>query len=514
MSYLRSGLIVGLFTLLSRIFGLVRELVIANFFGTNMYADALNTAFKFPNLFRRIFGEGALSSVFIPIYSEKLNTSKQEATQFASEIYSLLIISLSVICIIFIIFMPYIMYIVAPGFTTTGAKYEIAILLTRITMPYMIFISLAAMIGAIHHSHNKFGIFAIMPILLNITVIISCLINGDDKQKALYASYGILFGGVCQFIFMKISSRVLKIKFNFVSIKNLSKTTFRMLKNMLPAAMGSSVTQLNLFVSMSIASFVPGAISIISYADRIYQFPLSIIGICFGTILLPALSKEYSSKNYLKALDIQTKAIKLSLFLSIASAAGIMLLSKNIINVIYERGNFDTEDTIKTADTIFLFALGLPAFILNKVLTPVFYANKDAATPFRITFVTIIINIIANIILIWDFKHLGIAIGTIISAWINIFLTIIFLKKQNFKITNEPIKLYVLKLIISAALMCLAINQIEILLFKNFIHESNIYKFLYLIIMIIFGGLAYLLSSIILKIISIKELMNMLSKIY
>lgn len=510
MSYFRKGLVIASLTFLSRIFGLFRELVIANFFGTSMYADAVNTAFKFPNLFRRIFGEGALSSVFIPIYSEKLTKKEDEAIKFASEIYTLLIIALTIISVMLIIFMPYVMHLLAPGFKDNPEKFEIAVLLTRITTPYLLFVSVSAIIGAIHNSNNKFVTHAFMPVILNITIIIACFFKGNEISRSIYVALGIFAGGICQVLFMSVTSKYFKIKYSFVHIKNLSKSAYKLLKNMVPATMGSSVTQINIFISNTISSFAPGAISVLSYADRIYQFPLSIIGICFGTILLPALSRHYSTGDTKGAVDVQTKSLKLSFLLSIAAGFGILMLSDLIIHVIYERGQFTNEDTIKTSQTISIFAFGLPAFILTKVLTPIFYANQDPVTPFRITLVSMLSNIILNLILIWEFKYLGIAAGTVIAGWINIILTIIYLKKKQFRISNENLTPYILKVLLCSAIMSLFLYYFSQFSNETILTTTSFVKFIYLFAAIILGGLVYLISILALKITTINEIRSLI----
>ncbi len=501
MSIIKSGVTVASYTLLSRIFGLFRELVIANFFGTNMFADAVNTSFKFPNLFRRIFGEGALASVFVPIYSSDLIESETKATRFASEVFSLLIISLTILTALFQFFMPQIMGLIAPGFKDPK-QFELSILLCRITIPYMLFISAAALLGGMMNSHRHFASFAFVPIILNIAIISSSMIKGDDTEKAIYVAIGILTGGILQFIFMVFSTRQVKIQYSFLSPKHLSADSYKFLRNMIPATIGSSVTQINLFVSQAIASFAPGAISILSYSDRIYQFPLSIIGICFGTVLLPSLSSLHKAGKKYEAIQLQTDAIKLSMFLSLACSAGIIALAHPIMHIIYERGEFTSLDTIKTAETIAIFSLGLPAFIIGKVITPIFYAKLDTKTPLKITTASIIFNIIANFLLIEDYQHLGISIGTTFASWFNVILLIIYCRKQKIKILSESIFFYLFKTIIASITMGVALH-ISLKYFEQFLYSDNsLIKFSTLLIIIASGATLYFLVSILFGIIT------------
>jgi putative peptidoglycan lipid II flippase len=512
LSLFKSGLIVASLTFLSRIFGLIRELVIANFFGTNIYADAINTAFKFPNLFRRIFGEGALASVFVPIYASELQENKIKADFFASQIFTLLLISLVGLTILIEIFMPQILTILAPGFISDPLKFTHSVLLCRITIPYMIFISLAALIGSIENSHNRFASFAFVPIILNIFVIISCFFGENEEKKTIFVSIGILAGGIFQFIFMYVIARFYGIKLNLSPLKKLSRDSILFFKNMIPATIASSVTQLNLFVSQAIASFAPGAISILSYSDRIYQFPLSIIGICFGTVLLPSLSAHYKNGDIDAASNLQTQAIKLSLFLSLACMFGIITLAHPIMHVIYERGAFTSSDTIKTAETIAIFALGLPAFILNKVLTPILFSKLDTRTPMKLTTITIVINIALNALLIKDFEHLGIALGTIISAWINIFLIVRHFRIRKINLLTEKIGIYVLKLlglgVIMSICVLIASSQMSDLIYKS----HGIVKFMSLSMVILFGFIIYFGAALYIKLITKDDIKKILKR--
>ncbi len=477
-----------------------------------MFADAVNTAFKFPNLFRRIFGEGAMSSVFVPIYTQELVTSEQKAARFASEIFSLLFISLTILTLLFQIFMPYLLKVMAPGFVYDNVKYEISVLLCRITMPYMLFISMSALLGGIMNSHKRFASFAFMPVILNIAVIVFSVLEGDDKAKSIYVSTGVVVGGIFQFTFMLIAAKNAGIKCSFASLSSLSKDSYIFLKNMVPATIGSSVTQINLFVSQAIASFAPGAISILSYSDRIYQFPLSIIGICFGTVLLPNLSALYKEQKIEEALTLQTKAIKLSMLLSFACVGGIISLAHPIMHVIYERGAFTAEDTLKTAQTISIFALGLPAFITNKVITPVFYARLDTTTPLKITTITILSNIILNFLLIDKYQHLGIAIGTTISSWINVGLLVFYCRRNKIKITMENIFPFLLKGLLATLLMSIILYFLCDILKYIIYSDSSLLKFLILLFLVITGIKLYFFLCIVMKLISIKEIKQLFKK--
>lgn len=421
MKLFRSGLIVAFFTLISRIFGLIRELFIASLFGSTSLADSVNVAFKLPNLFRRIFGEGALSTVFIPIFNEKIEQSNAAARKFTGEIFTLLLLATILLVLLMIALMEPLMYVIAPGFHHIPEKFNLTILLCRITIPYLVFISVTALFGGILNSVGKFAAFAFVPVLLNIVVIIGTLFMQQQIQPSIAISISVVLAGVLQVMFMyyclKRANLLFPLLFNYED-----KAVKKFLINMGPATISSGVQQLNLFISQSIASFIPGAVSILSYADRIYQFPLSIIGVTFCTILLPELSKIYKTNDMELAFKIQNKAIKGSILLSLPAMIGIIILSHPIIHIIYERGAFTAEDTTKTATAISAFALGLPAFVLAKILTPIFYANHDTKTPLKITIYSLAANTILNLILMIPLSHIGIALGSSISAWYNVWL--------------------------------------------------------------------------------------------
>jgi putative peptidoglycan lipid II flippase len=422
---IQSGIIVASLTFLSRIFGMLRELFVAATFGTGTEADAVNVAFKFPNLFRRIFAEGALSSVFVPMFSSKLTESSKSAEGFANKIFWLVTIVLCALVIIMQYFMPYLMYILAPGFVNLSDKFELTVLLCRITIPYLIFISLAALIGGIMNSFNKFAAFAAAPIIMSIIVIIGTKTLSPFIGSSEAIAWAILFSGILQLFFMLYMMKTTSVKIKFHSIKDIFNDqdydTKILLHKMIPATITNGISQISLFISQSIASFMPGAISILSYADRIYQVPLSVIGITFNTVLLPTLSKLYKNNESESAHKTQNEAINFALLTSIPIAVFIIFFAENIIKVIYEHGAFLPEDTIKTSQAIMCFTLGLPAFILSKIFTPIFYANLDLKTPLNITYKTIILNIIITILL-YELSYIGIALSTAISAWYNVYL--------------------------------------------------------------------------------------------
>jgi len=487
LTIFRSGLTVAAFTLVSRIFGLIRELFIANLFGAGSTADAVNVAFKLPNLFRRIFGEGALSTVFIPIFNEKLIESDLSARKFTGKIFVLLTATLIALCIVMQLFMPSLMFLIAPGFYEDKDKFDLTVLLCRITVPYLIFISISALFGGILNSVRRFAAFAFSPVILSLVVVIGTQALQDKYGGAVSISISVILAGIVQVLFMYYCVRQANLTFPLI-FQYKDKDVNRFLRNMGPATLSAGAGQLGLFVSQSIASFIPGAVSILSYADRIYQFPLSIIGITFGTILLPELSKIYKLNDLSAANFVQNKAIKVALLLSLPAAAGIIILSHPIIHIIFERGQFGAADTIKTAEAISAFAFGLPAFVLAKIITPIFYANGDTKTPLKITVLTLMANIIFNIILLKPFAHVGIALGTSIASWFNVWLLYRYAVKAGKLQLDESLKDYTLKILLSSGLMSLIIFTAKVYGNSYFYSSSTFVKVSYLSASIAAGG--------------------------
>lgn len=498
MTLFRSGIIVAFFTLVSRIFGLARELFVASLFGAGTVADSVNVAFKLPNLFRRIFGEGALSTVFVPIFNEKILESKDAARHFTGAVFSILLLTLIVIILLMQLFMPYLMFVIAPGFYEEPAKFELTVLLCRITMPYLVFISISALFGGILNSVKKFAAFAFSPVILSVVVIIATQILQKHIDPPISICLSLMIAGILQVLFMFYCIARAKLLFP-MTLDLPNRDVKKFLINMGPAAMSSGVQQLNLFISQSIASFIEGAISILSYADRIYQFPLSIIGISFSTILLPELSRVYKLKDLSQAAKIQNHAVKTALLLALPAAFGIIALSQPIIHIIYERGEFNAGDTIKTAEAISVFALGLPAFILSKILTPVFYANHDTKTPLKITIYSLSANTILNIILMVPFGHVGIALGSSITGWYNVWMLYKYTKKYgNFQLDSN-VKFFCFKILISCFIMTLVIAIISRNYSEFFYSESLSIKTTALGCTIIIAMTVFLLIALCLK---------------
>ena len=488
MSLLKSGIIVSSLTLLSRFFGVVREMIIASAFGTTDVADSFNLAIRFPSLFRRIFGEGALSSVFIPMFNIKKSESGKDASDFASNIFSWLTLILILLTLIFVIFMDQLIYVISPGFYSNPKKINLSIKLCRITVPYLVFICLVGLIGGVLNSEKKFIAFASFPIIISVILSLAALINPDP----VFVSYSVILSGILQLGFMLFSLKSTKIKLLLV-IPTINDDTKLFLRKILPSVISSSITQINLFISQSISSFVPSVISILSYAERIYQLPLSIIGTTLGTILLPELS---SIKNNQDSDEIKNKSIKFCIFLSVPCTFGIFVLSEQIINAIYERGMFTREDTIKTAQTISIFAFGIPAFILSKVYNAIFFAKMNTKVPMKITIYSVVLNAVLNIIFVVLFKHLGIAFGTVLSGCISTYLYHRSSVKLGYLKIDASVLAFSIKSFLSGIIMYFTVYVMREMFFN--IDSGYVAKIFILSLLVLTGVLMYIFMMFIL----------------
>lgn len=509
---IRSGLIVASLTFLSRIFGMVRELFVAATFGTTPIADSVNIAFKLPNLFRRIFGEGALASVFVPIFNEKLVISRAAAELFASKIFVLLSIVLLVIIFTMQYFMPELMMVLAPGFKTDPDKFDLTVLLCRITMMYLIFICLSALIGGMMNSIGRFASYAASAIIMNIVIIAGTILLNGYLTSYHAITISITISGILQLIFMMFFAYRAGFRLKKPQFVEHDPDISKLLKLMIPATITAGVVQINLFISQSIASYIPGAVSILSYADRLYQLPMSIIGVTFGTVLLPTLSQLYKTNKIEEAHRTQDDAIKIGLFLTLPCCVALVVLSVPIIRLIYEYGAFSALDTEHTANTIAAFSYGLPAFVLTKIFTPVFYSHQDAKTPMRITIYTIIANIILNIIFMQTHSYVGIALGSSIASWFSVYLFMRYAKKHRYFAVNRELIEFIIKLC-----FCCFICSISIWFSYEFLEEIFDKDNLFCRIVNVFGSLSvgfslYIVAGFFARILTKNMIMGLVSR--
>ncbi|MBP3125452.1 murein biosynthesis integral membrane protein MurJ [Thalassospira sp. ER-Se-21-Dark] len=421
MSLVRSIATVSGFTLLSRLLGFCRDILIAGMLGAGGIADAFFVAFKFPNLFRRLFGEGAFSAAFIPLLAGDIEKRGMDAArEFAARAMSMLILITGFLVAVIEILMPWAMYVFAPGFAENPEKFELAVELSRITFPYLAFISAVALMSGVMNTLHRYAAAAAAPIILNICLIGALLgLTTITDTPAHALAWGVAIAGVAQFLMLVIACKRVgfAIKWQMPRVDDRIKLLG---KRMIPGMIGAGVYQINLLIDTMLASLVSdGAVSWLYYADRVQQLPLGVIGIAIGTALLPTLSRQLQGDDAKTAMYSQNRGIEIALLLTLPAAIALGVMGLPVINVLFERGAFGAEETLMTGMALTVFAFGLPASVLVKVLAPGFFAREDTKTPIRIGISCMVLNIILIVVLMPWFGHLGIAAATSVSVWVN-----------------------------------------------------------------------------------------------
>ena len=498
MNLVKSTGTFGFYTIISRLLGYLRDVLIAIFLGTSFLADSFFVAFRIPNTFRRLFAEGTFNAAFVPNYTSQLVKSKSKSRMFANSIFNLLFLGLLSLTLVIELFMPAFVSLIAPGFTEDTQKIKLATDLTRITFPFLMFVSLSSFFAAILNSHNKFAAASAAPIILNI-VLIGILFFGKYLGDVLiyYLSYGVSIAGFLQLVFLyKFVKKFYLVTFNLKFKLNSKVKIF--FKKLLPSIFSSGVTQINILVGTIIASFQASAVSYLYYADRIYQINLAIAGIAIGVVVLPQLSKHVYLKKKDKILKIQNKALELSMFLSLPASIALLVGSEEIISALFGYGSFDEVAVYNSAKALYFFSLGLPAFALIKVFSTFFFANHDTKTPFYISLISVILNIIISV---YYFKSIGfiiIPIATSISSWFNSIILFIYLKNRNLFMFNKIFLLRFSK-IFFASIMTGIFFRYLISVFENMLVYNYHFKSFYLILSVFLGLTFYLVLSWVIK---------------
>jgi putative peptidoglycan lipid II flippase len=451
---------VGGLTGVSRVFGLIRESLMSHILGVSALTDAFLVAFKFPNFFRRFFAEGAFNAAFVPLFSQKLAVEgREQAHKTAEQVFSILASALIGLVLLVVIFTPWIIHAMAPGFATTPDRLEMAVTFTRITFPYILFISLAALLSGVLNSFDRFAAAAAAPILLNIVMILALLSYlSSETISGNTLAWAVFLAGILQFSWLYLSCRRLGFIIRF-RLPRLTPEVKKVMKLMIPGAIGAGVMNINLFIDMILASLLPqGSITYLYYADRLNQLPLSIFGIAIGTALLPSLSRQIRMEEFDRAHRSQNLALELALQLTLPAAVGLILLSYPIISLLY---GLDQQDTQHTAFALSAFALGIPAYVLTKVFSTSFFARQDTTTPVKIAIGAIIVNFILNLILMRYFAHVGMALATSCSAWLNALCLCLILLHRGWIKVAPSLSSLIFKLCFVCALMGIGIWYLE-----------------------------------------------------
>ena len=504
MNLLSSTYVFSFFTLLSRVLGYFRDILIAIFLGASFLADAFFVAFRLPNTFRRLFAEGTFNAAFIPSYTLAKSKDKKTGKKFADEIFSLLVLILFFIILLAEIFMPYLVYLIAPGFLENSQKFNLAVEFTRITFPFLIFVSLSSFFSGILNSNNKFAVAAAAPIILNLFLISSLLISFFfNLNFAKQLSYSVTLAGIIQLLFLIIfTKKYYKPSFKF-KIRLSSKVKF-FFKKLLPSILSSGITQVNILIGTIIASFEASAVSYLYYADRIYQINLAIAGIAVGTVSLPVLSNAIQKKNILKASNIQSRSIELSLMLSVPASLGLILASEEIVNALFGYGSFTRENIIMTASALKFFGYGIPAFALIKILSNLFFARNNTKTPFYISIFVVFLNIVISISFFNKTGFIIIPIATSISTWVGVIVYTYLLNSKNYLLLKEYLPKNIFKIILSTILMSLLL-LFSLDYYEGYLDYTYKYKSVYLMLIVGFVAAIYLLSCRLMGVLKIKN---------
>lgn len=418
---LRGALTVGIWTMASRIAGFARDILIAAALGAGPIADAFFVALKLPNLFRRLFGEGAFNSAFVPGFSGILAAEgAEEAKSFAAEATAVMVFWLALLTVLGEIFMPQLMRVLAPGFTDDPVKFELVVTLARITFPYLFLICLAALASGVLNGLDRFAAAAAAPVLFNLTAIAALYGLTPYLPNAGHAlAWGVTISGVLQLGLLVAAMHRAGMPLR-IPRPRLTPRMKELLRKIAPGLLGAGVTQLNLAVDVVIASLLPpGTVAVLYYADRVNQLPLGTIGVAVGTALLPVLSRQVRAGEAEIANATLNRALEYALFLSLPAAAALMVSAWPIMFVLFGRGAFDTAAIGLSAECLAAYALGLPAFVAAKTLAPGFFARGEMARPVRIGIACVVLNLALNLVLMQPLQHIGPALATSLSAVVN-----------------------------------------------------------------------------------------------
>lgn len=454
-SLLKSSGLVGVMTMLSRIFGLLRDMIVAQYFGASASADAFFVAFKIPNFFRRLFAEGAFSQAFIPVLSEyRSQKTEKEVRQLANSVAGVLGGILFVITFLAIMGSPWLTALFAPGFIEDPVKYDLATEMLRITFPYLFLISLTAFAGAILNSYGYFAIPAFTPVLLNLVLISAAIwLTPFFETPIIGLAWGVFIAGAVQlffqFPFLLKMGLLPRPKFDYKH-----EGVKRIFTLMVPALFGVSVSQINLLLDTILASFLQtGSVSWLYYSDRLAELPLGIFGIAIATVILPSLSRQHASQSKQEFSNTLDWALRIVILMGVPAALALILLAEPLVTALFYYGELTQNDVFMSAMSLRAYALGLLAFMLIKVLAPGYFSRQDMKTPVKIGIWAMTANMVFNLILIWPLQHTGLALATAISSWMNALWLLSGLIKRDVYMRSAGWGLFMLRIMLANALM-------------------------------------------------------------
>jgi putative peptidoglycan lipid II flippase len=505
---LKGAFTVGAWTMASRVFGFARDILIADILGTGPVADAFFVALRLPNLFRRLFGEGAFNAAFVPSISAILHTEGMAAaTGFAEEATAVMIFWLGGITALGEIFMPWLLYVLAPGFAGNAGKFALAVALTRIMFPYLFFVCLTALFSGVLNAMGRFAAAAAAPVLFNVFSIAFMLgLTPYVKNPGYALAWGVTISGVAQLSLLIYAMRRagMRIKLPKPRLTSRMKTLFR---RMAPGLVGAGVTQLNVSIDIIIGTLLPaGSVSVLYYADRVNQLPLGVIGTAAGTALLPMMARQISLGEDGAALNTLNRAIESVLMLTLPAAVGLAVAARAVMDVLFVRGAFTLHTAVLAGNALAAFAIGLPAFALVKVLTPGFFARGDTMTPLKIGIAAVALNLAMNLVFMHPLKAVGPALATSLSSAFNVVCLVVLLRRRGHFALDVDARRRIPRILLAGAVMAAAIAAVDAAFPAG---KTSILEFLLLTAA---GGVAYAGAGILIGAFDLSELKALLRR--
>ena len=502
MKLYRAFATVGGLTMVSRVLGFARDILIAATLGSGAVADAFFVAFRFPNLFRRLFGEGAFNSAFVPLFAGRLEGEGREAARkFAEEALAGLVFVLLLLTAIAEIAMPFLMLGLAPGFRATPEKFDLAVLLTRITMPYLLCMSVVALLSGVLNSIGKFVESSAVSIVLNLTMMAATLIAmamglSNEPLAGVVQAWGVFAAGILQLALLLYGAHR-----NGLSLElrrpRMTQGVRRLVALGIPGVIAGGVTQLNIVIGTVIASLQSGAVSHLYYADRVYELPLAIVGIAIGVVLLPDVTRHLRAGNHAAVMDSQNRSLEFAMLLTLPAAVALAVAPTAIVQGLFQRGAFTAADTPPTAYALAIFALGLPAFVMIKVFSPAYFAREDTATPMRYAVISLTANTLGSIALFFLFRnlglmpHLGIAVATSLGGWLNAGLLYGTLVQRGHLVADARLKRALWLILASSLVMGLGVWAADAYLGDLFVAANVLWRAAALMALVATGLVIY-----------------------
>jgi len=520
MRLIRSTAIIASLTLVSRLLGFVRDVLIANFFGAGFISDAFFTAFKLPNVFRRMFAEGAFNAAFVPLYAKRIEEEGEgSADNFASETASVLFFFVACLVIAFELTMPFSLNVIGNGLDKTVNEsgittYDLAVIYAQITMPYLLFMSMTAMFSGVLNTRGFFALAAGIPIVLNLFMItaltITPIFSLSQRETGYALTAAITMSGAAQMAIVYWGCRRAGVTIR-PRLPRLTPGVRRLITLGIPGLISAGITQINLVVSHMIATHQESAASWLTYADRLYQLPLGMIGIAMGVALLPALSRRLRAGDEIGANTSMNRGIEIAAFLTLPAAFALFVIPDFLISGLFERGDFTADTTSQVAKALRFFALGLPAFVMIKVLTPAFFARENMRTPMYLAGISVSINLSLGLFLFWRIGFEGLALATTIAAWVNVAgLGFILLRDENL-IIDARLRSRLPRIIAACGVMGFALWA-AIPFFPDLSKSHIAMDFLSLLVISTLGLIVYAIAASLLRAFGLRDIRDALSK--